>query len=120
MNQISNVNLHGSAQFSESNTFSFRPILPQMGQLEAFKRNGTAQQLTDGSFEFQPRSWSRSRAELIKLLPHGRLTKTQAGDYLLTIRIPDWESQPMAIVADESLEAISALRNYIYEAEVAA
>lgn len=118
MNQFSH--LHGSAQYSESNTFSFHPILSQMGQLEAFKRNGTAQQLTDGSFEFQPRNWSRSRAELIKLLPHGRLTKTQAGDYLLTIRIPDWERQPMAIVADESLEAISALRNYIYEAEVAA
>jgi len=120
MNQFSNVDLLGIAQLSGSYNFSFHPILPHLGQLAAFKRNGTAQQLTDGSFEFQPRDWSRSRAKLITLLPHGRLTKTQAGDYLLTIRIPDWERNPMAIVADESLEAISALRNYIYEMEVAA
>ena len=114
-----NQSKHGIATITPTNTFTFHPILPQPGQVDSFKRNGTAQQLSDGSFEFQPRDWSRSRAEIIKLLPHGRLTKTLAGDYLLTIRIPQWENFPTGIISDESLEAISALRDYIYEREVA-
>ena len=109
----------GNVIVTNKNTLSFHPILPQPGQVQNFKRNGTAQQLSDGSFEFQPRDWSCSRAQIIKLLPHGRLTKTLAGDYLLTIRIPEWEPLPTGIISDESLEAISALRDYLYEREVA-
>ena len=112
-------NVHGSATITPTNTFTFHPILPQPGQVDSFKRNGTAQQLSDGSFEFQPRCWSRSRAEIIKLLPHGRLTKTLAGDYLLTIRIPEWALRPTGIIADNAMMAMDALEQYLLKEEAA-
>lgn len=115
-----NQSVHGTAHYSQiSESFTFHPLLPQAGELPSYKRNGTAQQLTDGSFEFQPRNWSRSHAQLIKKLSHGRLSKTQAGDYRLTISIPEWNLMPCSIIAADSMDAINALRDYLIGEEAA-
>ena len=121
MNSLNNQSVHGTAHYSEvSESFSFHPLLPNQGLVPNFKRNGTAQQLSNGSFEFIPKNWSRSHAELIKKLSHGRLSKTINNEYRLTITIPCWESFPTSIVSEDCLDAISALRDYLNGEEAVA
>lgn len=113
-----NQAVDGIAQYSEiSESFTFHPLLPQQGHVKNFKRKGTAQQLSDGSFEFQPRQWPRSHAWLIKKLTHGRLSETVNGEYLLTVRIPRWELSPCSILADNCRDALQALDIYTYSRE---
>ena len=118
---LNNQSVHGTANYSQiSESFSFHPLLHQAGELPSYKRTGTAQQLTDGSFEFQARPWNKSHAEIIKLLSHGRLTKTVAGDFLLTIRVPEWKIMPECIIAEDSMDAMNALRDYLNGEEAVA
>ena len=112
--------ISGSGSFSENaGVFTFNPDFPMQGKFQRYKKQGTAIQTSDGTFEFLERNWSRSHAMLIKKLPHGRLSKTLAGDYLLTIRIPEWEEHPMGIIASDAFKAMSALQNYLFEEEAA-
>ena len=112
--------ISGSGSFSENaGVFTFNPDFPMQGNFKRYKKQGTAIQTSDGTFEFLERNWSRSHAMLIKKLPHGRLTKTLAGDYLLTIRINECESRPTGIIADDALTAMDALQEYIFEEEAA-
>ena len=116
----SNYNTSGEGCFAESPVlFSFHPDFPEPGRFSRYRKQGTGIRTSDGTFEFLERDWSRSHAMLIKKLPHGRLSKTLAGDYLLTIRIPEWEEHPTGIIASDAFKAMSALQNYLYEEEAA-
>jgi hypothetical protein len=116
----SNYNISGEATLAESPVlFSFRPDFPEPGRFTRYRKQGTGIRTSDGTFEFVECKREGSHAEIIKLLPHGRLTKTLAGDYLLTIRIPEWEEYPTGIIASDAFKAMSALQNYLYEEEAA-
>ncbi|MBO4550325.1 MAG: hypothetical protein J5733_06310 [Bacteroidaceae bacterium] len=116
----SNYNISGEATLAESPVlFSFRPDFPEPGRFTRYRKQGTGIRTSDGTFEFVERNWVRSQAELIKKLSHGRLTKTLSGDFLLTIRIPEWHPRPTAIIADNSLTAMDALQQFIFEEEAA-
>ena len=117
---ITTTTVGGSATFAQcSATFSFFPDEPVQGTVERYKRNGTAIQTSDGTFEFVPGDWHRSRAKLIRKLPHGRLTKTLAGDFLLTIRVSEYEPRPDRIIACDAEAATEALRTYLFMEEAA-
>ena len=112
--------ISGSGSFSENaGVFTFNPDFPMQGNFKRYKKQGTAIQTSDGTFEFIEKNWAIPRARLIKKLTHGRLTKTLAGDYLLTIRINECESRPTGIIADDALTAMDALQEYIFEEEAA-
>jgi hypothetical protein len=112
--------ISGSGSFSESgNIFTFNPDFPQQGRVERYKKNGTAIQTSDGTFEFIQNDWSRSRAQLIKKLSHGRLSKTINGDYLLTIRVGEFEPRPSGIIADNAMTAMDALQEFLFREEAA-
>ena len=111
-----NNSISGEATFSENPIiFSFNPNHPVQGKFKRYRKQGTALRCADGTFEFVERDCIHSRAELIKLLSHGRLTKTVAGDYLLTIRVPQNELRVASIIANDSVDAINAIQNYFME-----
>ena len=117
---LSNTSISGTVTFCENPVlFSFRPNHPIQGKFKRYRKQGTALRCADGSFEFVERDCVRSRAELIKLLSHGRLTKTVAGDFLLTIRVPQNELRVASIIASDSVDAINAIQNYLFVEEAA-
>ena len=117
---FSNRSISGEGCFAESPTlFSFHPDNPEPGRFTRYRRQGTGIRTSDGTFEFVECKREGSHAEIIKMLSHGRLTKTLAGDYLLTIRIPEWEPRPTSVIADDSIVAMDALQQYIFEEEAA-
>ncbi len=104
----------GSASYNPfSESFNYHPTLPQAGVCGSFRRRGIGQLLTDSSFEFIPKSWPRSKAQLISHLSHGRLSKTVSGDYLITIRIPSSEIHPNTIIFSDAVDAMNSLDEYI-------
>lgn len=108
--------ISGEGCFSEEDVlFSFYPDFPEKGRFPRYKKHGTAIQTSDGTFEFIERNNAGSRAKIIKKLSHGRLTKTQQGDYLLTIRIGEFEPRPMAIICDNAMTAMDALSEYLFK-----
>jgi hypothetical protein len=117
---LSNRSITGEGCFTESPTlFSFHPDFPEPGRFARYRKQGTGIRTSDGTFEFVESKREGSHAEIIKKLSHGRLTKTLAGEFLLTIRIPEWEHRPTSVIADNALVAMDALQQYIYEEEAA-
>lgn len=117
---IKTTTISGCATFSRRPySFSFFPDEPEQGKVRRYRKNGTAIQTSDGTFEFIQRNFHRSRATVIKRLSHGRLSKTVAGDYLLTIRVSETELSPVTIIADNALVAMDALQSFIFREEVA-
>ncbi|MBO7068377.1 MAG: hypothetical protein J6W52_06830 [Bacteroidaceae bacterium] len=108
--------ISGSGCFSGSaNSFTFHPDCPKPGTFKRYRKQGSGIRTSDGTFEFVERNTVRSRAEVIKMLSHGRLTKTLTGEYLLTIRIPVWEERPASVIAEDAMVAMDALQAYIWE-----
>ena len=106
--------ISGEGCFSEEQVlFSFYPNFPEQGMFPRYRKQGTAIQTSDGTFEFIERNNAGSRAKIIKKLTHGRLTKTTHGEYLLTIRIDEFEPLPTGIICDNALAAIDALHQYL-------
>ncbi|MBR5052710.1 MAG: hypothetical protein IKW91_05750 [Bacteroidaceae bacterium] len=117
------IDLSGEAMFSDNGApkvFTFHPEFPEPGLFSRYHRRGTATRFSDGTFEFVEDYWTRSRAQLIKKLKHGRLSKTLNGDYLLTLRLHEGENCPGRIIYEEAMEATDALLEYIYGEEEAA
>lgn len=73
--------------------------------------NGTLQRLSDGTAEFIEMPRKRSKTTLIKKLRHGRITKTQDGAFLLTLRIYEDEGIKMSTFVSEAFEAALAIEN---------
>ena len=110
----SNRTISGEGCFAESPVlFSFHPDDPEPGTFTRYRKQGTGIRTSDGTFEFVERKHEGSHAEIIKMLSHGRLTKTLAGDFLLTIRINEFEPRPTGIICDNAMAAMDALQNYL-------
>lgn len=85
---IKDSNIEGVAFISENiNLFSFAPNDPVPGRVKGFRRQGTAQQMTDGTFDFVAKPSVRSQSTLIKKLAHGRLSATIDGAIQLTLKV---------------------------------
>ena len=115
------TDMSGEGWFSDNGPklFSFYPDFPEPGRFQRYRKQGTGIRTSDGTFEFVENYWTRSRAMLIKKLTHGRLSKTQAGDYLLTIRIPEGEPSPGRVIYDNAMSATAALLNFIFGEDAA-
>lgn len=92
--------------------FNFNPDFPTAGTYPSFRKHGFAQQLSDGNFEFVPRSWPRAETTLIRKLPHGRVSLTKSGDFLLTLKVSADEIQASRIIAREALQAADSVSKY--------
>ena len=108
------VSLQGCAFINESvNLFSFAPDDPVPGLVPRFRSYGTAQQMTDGTFDFVAKPWRRSQSVLIKKLAHGRVSKTKDDGIQLTLKVYCHESINIAnTIKREAAEAVKALINY--------
>lgn len=119
-NYSSVIRLAGCGSFSQDNTFTFRPCHSVQGEVKSFSRSGIATQYSDGTFKFKPRRYSQRRAMLIKKLTHGRVSLTQNGDYLVTIRINRHSEDPHLVCFGNSIVASEAILEHNYGKEVAA
>ena len=79
---------------------------------KGWRREGVAQRLKNGTFDFIPRPRIRSSATLIKKVAHGRLSATKDGAIQLTLKIYKTEGVPMAeTFVREAEEAVSVIDN---------
>ncbi len=81
------VQLVGQAFYDEKKFFMFTPDEPVVGQVQKFRGLGVAQQMLDGTFDFERRPQLRSKSTLIKKLAHGRLSATIDGAIQLTLKV---------------------------------
>lgn len=104
------IQIVGLAYYEDNGSFFFAPDSTVPDQMKSFRRRGTAQQMSDGTFDFVPESKIRSRSKLIKKLAHGRLSETQDGYIQLTLRfkIKDNEDIAEGLLA-EAVTAFSVL-----------
>ena len=58
------------------------------GEVRPFRTAGTAQMLSDGTFEYITKKRKRYPSKQIIKLPHGTLSETHDGAYMLILRIP--------------------------------
>lgn len=100
------VQLGGLAFYDNCRFFQFCPDNAETGQVPRFRMSGVAQQLSDGTFAFEGVHRRRSQTTLLRKLAHGRLSATQDGSYLLTIRIS----------REEGLDVKDVLLREVYEA----
>lgn len=77
----------GMAYYDDTHYFLFAPDNPVVGSIPRFRRQGIAQQLNDGSFEFVPKPQLKAQSQLIKKLAHGRVSKTKDGAIQLTLKV---------------------------------
>ena len=61
--------------------------------LTGWRREGVAQRLKNGTFDFITRKRKRSDSILIKKVDHGRLSLTKDGFYQLTLKVPVTENK---------------------------
>ena len=107
-NGCQHVQLGGVAFYDEGKCFMFSPEEEGVrNKVEGFRSQGIAQQLTDGTFDFVAKPRTRSQAELIRKLAHGRVSKTKDGAVQLTLKV----------FCDEGINIANAL---VKEAEEAA
>ena len=70
------------------------------------------QQMSDGAFDFVPRTKPKSRSVLIRKLAHGRRSRTQDDVLQLTLKFCRTENVAIAqAIMDEAQDAIDALLN---------
>lgn len=107
------VQIIGQAFYNDNRSFFFAPNDPMPELLKSFRRKGTAQQMSDGTFDFVADPDRRSKSKLIKKLAHGRLSETQDGYIRLTLRFRIEDNEDVAgRMVFETLEATDALRSY--------
>ena len=104
--------LSGMAMYEGETFFMFVPDNSVTGRMKPLRsRRGVAQRLSDGTFEFILRPKPKPTAKLIRKLPHGRLSQTKDGDFLLTLRFSQeaMVSIPDAMVIDSAIARASLL-----------
>lgn len=80
-------------------------------QLKGWRREGIAQRLSNGTFDFVAQPRLRSAATLLKKVAHGRLSATKDGAVQLTLKIFKAEGVPMAeTFMRETAEALNGIR----------
>lgn len=98
------IQLTGQAFFDGGKSFMFVPDDPVPGVTPRFRLTGVAQQMSDGTIDFEPRQRLRSRSVLIKKIAHGRLSATHDGAIQLTLKIFKTEGIDVASVMRRELE----------------
>ena len=113
-NEVKEVSLQGCAFINESiNLFSFAPDDPVPGQVRRFRSYGTAQQMTDGTFNFVAHPRIRANSLLIKKLAHGRASETRDGAIQLTLKVFKTEGVNISeTILKEAVVAAKAIREY--------
>lgn len=113
-NGCQHVQLGGMAFYDESKCFMFSPDEEGVrNKVEGFRSQGIAQQLTDGTFDFVAKPRTRSQAQLIKKLAHGRVSKTKDGAIQLTLKVFCDEGVNIGnTLKKESKEAADAVVDY--------
>lgn len=89
--KLAHAQIVGVAHYSENKTFMFCPDEAFPNQVEKFHLCGVGQMMSDGTFDFVAKPRIRSRSTLLKKLPHGRLSHTQDGAMMLTLKVFDTE-----------------------------
>ena len=114
MNGCQHVQLGGVAFYDEGKCFMFSPEEEGVrNKVEGFRSQGIAQQLTDGTFDFVAKPRTRSQAQLIKKLAHGRVSKTKDGAIQLTLKVFCDEGVNIGnTLKKESKEAADAVVDY--------
>ena len=111
---IHDISLEGVAFISENiNLFSFAPEDSVTGRVEQFRRHGTAQQMSDGSFEFVAKPYLKTQSKLIKKLAHGRASETKDCAIQLTLKV--YKNEGVNIheaILSEACQAVKAIRDY--------
>ena len=94
-------------------TFQFKPDDPIPNITECYRRQGVAQQMRDGTFEFVEKPALKAQSVPIKKLAHGRVSKTKDGAIQLTLKVFCHEGINIgnALLA-EALEAKLAVTEY--------
>ena len=113
-NEIKEVSLQGCAFINESiNVFSFAPDDPVPGQVRRYRSYGTAQQMTDGRFDFVAKPRIRANSLLIKKLAHGRASETRDGAIQLTLKVFKTEGVNISeTILSEAVQGVKAIREY--------
>lgn len=104
--------LGGMASYDEVGRFMFAPDDSVPGRNIRFRCRGTAQQMSDGTFDFVPSPQPRTRSLLIRKLAHGRVSRRLDGAIQLTLRVSPAEgvaiARTMALEAEMAAQAIMA------------
>ena len=108
MNNLNNTR-NGVCHYGESKSFIFTPNTLKMDSIKPFHAQGNVSMLSDGTVEFIPKNHKRKRPQLIKKLPHGRLSHTNDGAVLLTIKIYEEEGNLCTTLDSECESAVLAL-----------
>lgn len=108
------MTIEGVAFISENiNLISFAPDNPVPGSVKGFRRQGTAQQMTDGTFDFVARPRLRAQSTLIKKLAHGRVSETRDNAIQLTLKVyKDEDVNIGQAIEEEAFHAVRAIREY--------
>lgn len=112
--EIKDVTIEGVAFISENiNLITFAPDQPVPGRVKGFRRQGTAQQMTDGTFDFVAKPQLRPQSKLIKKLAHGRASETKDDAIQLTLKMYKNEGVNISqTILEEAAEAVVAIREY--------
>lgn len=107
------VQLGGTAIYDESKFFFFAPDNPTPGNTPRFRKQGVAQQMSDGSFDFVASPPRKAQSKPIKKLAHGRLSRTKDNAIQLTLKVFANEDINIAqTLMSEAFEAKEALISY--------
>lgn len=113
INQCDHVQLGGQAFYDETKFFMFAPDDPVAGRVKGFRRQGTAQQMTDGTFDFVAKPQLRAQSKLIKKLAHGRASETKDDAIQLTLKVYKNEGVNISqTILKEAVVAVDAIREY--------
>lgn len=112
--EIKDVTIEGVAFISENiNLISFAPDDPVPGRVKGFRRQGTAQQMTDGTFDFVAKPQLRPQSKLIKKLAHGRASETKDDAIQLTLKVYKNEGVNISqTILEEAVVAVDVIREY--------
>ncbi len=107
------MQIGGLAFYDEGKYFFFAPDVPVPGSTPKFRRNGVAQQMSDGSFDFTERPLPRSQSKLIHKLAHGRVSETKDGAIQLTLKVFAHEGVNISdTLRSEAFDAAQAVMDF--------
>ena len=111
---IQQLQLSGMAYYSDKIFFSFYPDNPVKERVLSYRRQGVAQQMSDGTFDFIAQPQRKPQSTLIKKLPHGRLSKTKDEAIQITLKVYcDEKLDIKEALLEEALSAVRALNTSI-------
>ena len=97
-----------------TNIVQVLPDNPCVGQVEAFRGLGYGQMLSTGAFEFTRHKIIRSQAKTLLRLAHSSLSRCKDRTHRFTLIVRDEELECFCHwLAEESLEAIAFMREYL-------